>query len=428
MHEKHLQIRNIVREKQRRNGVVVKDNVNSDKDDDERLMELFKSYLVCASCKDSLEVQLLPSRAAKTKTRGTAPGQGKVHDIKTATPRPEVRVLKGYASPSQRQRPLYERWILVSEDGKIHDASLGRVGSHSAAVCFAVDFWTQVTTLQPAPTDFPCQWEEPRLKKDDFTGDATIFDGRSTDCVLGPTCFFAQNKYIKGKVCNLVFPRDKSLKTYMRSNTGEKPYVCETPSCKQAFAQSRQLMTHQWLHTGENAHLLRVRFLSSRPDLRAELDDVKMPAMLEILEPEERELLEYLAGYIAPSVGKRLLATAPERSPVTYVTRDVMQTRQREHSIVLYERETGRTAADETPKKQVRVPPVASSLTSSPRNFGGKCVCAPVRPPFAIVFRAHCHGSRLAKLTRVPHRYDHNRDGCLAGKLEMSVPCTGLSF
>ncbi|KAL3204137.1 hypothetical protein MRX96_001113 [Rhipicephalus microplus] len=116
----------------------------------------------------------------------------------------------------------------------------------------------------------------------------------------------------------------------MRSNTGEKPYVCETPSCKQAFAQSRQLMTHQWLHTGENAHLLRVR----------------------------------------------LLATAPERSPVTYVTRDVMQTRQREHSIVLYERETGRTAADETPKKQVRVPPVASSLTSSPRNFGGKRHCS----------------------------------------------------
>ncbi|KAL3190704.1 hypothetical protein MRX96_002367 [Rhipicephalus microplus] len=40
-------------------------------------------------------------------------------------------------------------------------------------------------------------------------------------------------------------------------------------------------------------------------DLRAELDDVKMPAMRENLEPEEQESLEYLAGYIALSVGKK---------------------------------------------------------------------------------------------------------------------------
>ncbi|KAH8027387.1 hypothetical protein HPB51_005153 [Rhipicephalus microplus] len=35
-------------------GVCFNDNVNSDNDDDERLLEPFKSYLVCASCKDSL--------------------------------------------------------------------------------------------------------------------------------------------------------------------------------------------------------------------------------------------------------------------------------------------------------------------------------------------------------------------------------------
>ncbi|XP_049268530.1 uncharacterized protein LOC119383545 [Rhipicephalus sanguineus] len=94
---------------------------------------------------------------------------GKVHDIKTAVPQPGLRVLKGYVSPSQRSGPLYECWIAVKDKGEIEDArcscmaGLGRVCSHSAAVCFAVDFWTQVSTGHPAPTDLPCRWVLPRL-------------------------------------------------------------------------------------------------------------------------------------------------------------------------------------------------------------------------------------------------------------------------
>ncbi|KAL3218076.1 hypothetical protein MRX96_006056 [Rhipicephalus microplus] len=34
---------------------------------------------------------------------------------------------------------------------------------------------------------------------------------------------------------------------------------------------------------------------SSKPDLRAELDDVEIPAMFENLEPQEQKLQEYLA-------------------------------------------------------------------------------------------------------------------------------------
>lgn len=56
---------------------------------------------------------------------------------------------------------------------------------------------------------------------------------------------------IKCKVCNRVFPREKSLQAHMRTHTGEKPYVCDFPGCKRAFAQSGQLKTHQRLHTGE---------------------------------------------------------------------------------------------------------------------------------------------------------------------------------
>lgn len=46
---------------------------------------------------------------------------------------------------------------------------VGRVCSHAAAVCFAVDFWTQVNTPDQtpdqAPTELPCAWVKPRLKK-----------------------------------------------------------------------------------------------------------------------------------------------------------------------------------------------------------------------------------------------------------------------
>ncbi|KAK8784720.1 zinc finger protein 367-like [Amblyomma americanum] len=56
---------------------------------------------------------------------------------------------------------------------------------------------------------------------------------------------------IKCKVCNRVFPREKSLQAHMRTHTGEKPYTCDFPGCSRAFAQSGQLKTHQRLHTGE---------------------------------------------------------------------------------------------------------------------------------------------------------------------------------
>lgn len=56
---------------------------------------------------------------------------------------------------------------------------------------------------------------------------------------------------IRCRVCNRVFPREKSLQAHMRTHTGDRPYICDYPECGRSFAQSGQLKTHQRLHTGE---------------------------------------------------------------------------------------------------------------------------------------------------------------------------------
>ncbi|KAH9376339.1 hypothetical protein HPB48_018508 [Haemaphysalis longicornis] len=98
---------------------------------------------------------------------------GKVHNLRTAKPRPGLCILNGYVGPSQKSGPVYECWVLATEEGEIQDArctcmaGMGRACSHAAAVCFVVDFWMQVSTTDPgpAPTEVPCEWIKPRLKK-----------------------------------------------------------------------------------------------------------------------------------------------------------------------------------------------------------------------------------------------------------------------
>ncbi|KAL3869377.1 hypothetical protein ACJMK2_042062 [Sinanodonta woodiana] len=69
---------------------------------------------------------------------------------------------------------------------------------------------------------------------------------------------------IRCKICNRVFPRDKSLQAHMRTHTGERPYVCDYPGCGKAFCQSGQLKTHQRLHTGEKPFVCSVQGCQSR--------------------------------------------------------------------------------------------------------------------------------------------------------------------
>ena len=45
--------------------------------------------------------------------------------------------------------------------------------------------------------------------------------------------------------CGRVFTRHRSLQVHKRTHSGEKPFVCDFPSCGKAFVQKGQLKTHQ---------------------------------------------------------------------------------------------------------------------------------------------------------------------------------------
>ncbi|KAH9379689.1 hypothetical protein HPB48_012323 [Haemaphysalis longicornis] len=47
---------------------------------------------------------------------------GKVHNLRTAKPRPGLCILNGYVGPSQKSGPVYECWVLATEEGEIQDA------------------------------------------------------------------------------------------------------------------------------------------------------------------------------------------------------------------------------------------------------------------------------------------------------------------
>ncbi|XP_064472400.1 uncharacterized protein LOC135386417 [Ornithodoros turicata] len=96
---------------------------------------------------------------------------GKVHSILVSVPEPGYIILKGTVSPSQRSSAPYVCWVVIETCGKIRDATctcmagLGECCSHAAAVCFVLEAWNKEKVETPVPTDIPCQWLAPRLKR-----------------------------------------------------------------------------------------------------------------------------------------------------------------------------------------------------------------------------------------------------------------------
>ena len=59
--------------------------------------------------------------------------------------------------------------------------------------------------------------------------------------------------------CTKAYSRLENLKTHLRSHTGEKPYVCEYPTCQKAFSNASDRAKHQnRTHSNEKPYACRV--------------------------------------------------------------------------------------------------------------------------------------------------------------------------